>query len=327
MSKLTDRFTSKPAIAIYVALFLVVAFNINPNFIFSPLDQFGQNRTMMGGEGDVVSSLPTPTYHVERGKLEPLDQQAGMGASRSMLAQPVEDSMIGLPPYYGGEDFDSPIRYEVKTGNLDLKAKNVNQAMTDAANYVDSVNGLTSNSSLSKSDNRYYGYMSVRVPVSEFNAAMQYFKSLGSEVVGENIYTYDETNQVTNTEDRQAALADQIIEYEALLQQTTDSTERLKIQRQLDSIRNQQQALEKQLENLKGQADMSQINLSFEEERFSLPFFEDIGLSHIFREASQALVKVGAFIIVLIIWVVVFTPIWLPALLFFKWRKNRIAKK
>src|SRR4030042_2939350 len=228
-----------------------------------------------------------------------------------------------VPPYYGGDDVTSAVRYVVRNANLSLQVKNVSQAVDESSKYVESIGGLVINSSVSKTDEGYVGYLTLRVPEKDFTTAMQYFKRLAKTVTEEQVSAYDETSQVTSVEDQLAELNTQLIRYQGLLNGAQTTEEKLNIQNQSDQLQRQISYLQRQEQSLKGQVKMGQINLTYSEEKFSLPILGNLGLNQVINEATQALKRVALLIVVLAIWVVIFTPIWLPTVLIIRWIKRK----
>lgn len=259
---------------------------------------------------------------------ETISSEKGVAPSTVQIQPyPLPEAEI-MPPTYpvpfpGGEDLTSPQRYIVRSASLSLEVKDVSQAVQNSANYVTSVGGLVINSSVTKTDRGYMGYLTARVPEEKLTAALEYFKGLAVSVEEEQVSAYDETGQVKTVQEQIQDLEDQLERYQALLKEATDAQERLKIQQQIDRLEQQIKSWQKQESNLKGQAAMSQVNLTFTEKRFSLPLLKEIGMENVIQEAIWALKKVALSLVVLAVWVVIFTPIWLPIVLVVRWLKRK----
>lgn len=228
-----------------------------------------------------------------------------------------------VPPYGGEEDLTSPERYIVRNASLGLEVKEVGKAVEDGSKYVTSIGGLVSNSSVSKTQKGYIGYLTARVPEAKLTEAVQYFKSLAVTVTEENISAYDETSQVNFAKNRKQTLEEQLLKYQKLLQQATTAEEKLRIQQQIDQLEEQIKNWDKQEQNLKQQAAMSQLSVNFTEKKLRIPLLEELGLGDVVTEAVWTLKRVALALVVLAIWIVIFAPIWLPIILVVRWLKKR----
>ena len=248
----------------------------------------------------------------------------GMAPSRMQIQPVLEPDMIPPMPFPGGdEDLTSPERYIVRSASLGLEVKDVSTAVKNSSDYVISIGGLVTNSSVTKAERGYTGYLTARVPEEKLQAALDYFKSLAVSVEEEQVSAYDETGQVTRTEEQIEDLEDQLERYQQLLKEATDTNERLRIQQQIDRLERQIKNWEQQEKNLKGRAAMSQVNLTFTEKRFTLPLLEEIGMENVVQEAVWTLKRVGLSLLTLAVWMVIFTPVWLPIVLVVRWLKKK----
>jgi hypothetical protein len=312
---------SWPVVAGALVVFAVVTVAIPGGVVPTPtgvLRSLSLEKPLgVGGEG-VTSNLD-----------ETISAEKGMAPSSAIQIQPypLPEAEIMPPtfpvPFPGGEDLTSPERFIVRSASLSLEVKDVSSAVGNSANYVTSVGGLVTNSSVTKTDRGYMGYMTARVPEEKLATALEYFKGLAVSVEEEQVSAYDETGQVTSAQEQIQDLEDQLARYQELLRQATDTQERLRIQQQIDRLEQQIKSWQKQEGSLKGQAAMSQVNLTFTEKRFTLPLLKEIGMENVVQEAIWALKKVALSLVVLAVWVVIFTPIWLPLVLVVRWLKRK----
>lgn len=308
---------SWPVVAGALVIFAVVTVAVPEGVVPMPTRVFKgltlEEPLGVGGEG-VTANLD-----------ETVSAEKGMAPSTIQIQPyPLPESEVMPPvPLPRGEDLTSPERFIVRSASLSLVVKDVSQAAQSSANYVTSVGGLVTNSSVTKTDRGYVGYLTARVPEEKLTAALEYFKGLAVSVEEEQVSAYDETGQVTNVQEQIQNLQDQLERYQELLKQATDTQERLRIQQQIDRLEQQIRSWQKQEGNLKGQAAMSQVSLTFTEKRFSLPLLKEIGMGNVVQEAIWALKKVALSLVVLAVWVMIFIPIWLPIVLVVRWLKKK----
>jgi hypothetical protein len=318
MKKLFNRKISKPAIIGVIAT-LVLLVGVATSFeLPSPVD-FGADSSR-GSTLELRIDDANTVIDTKRSMVAPVGSvtQGGIG----VMPETIQET--GVYAYPDTVDLDSPYRYQVKTGQLGLRVKDVDKSLEDSKQYLISIGGIITSSNIQKYESDYYASLNVRVPAADFEAAMSYLKSLALEVETEYSNLYDETSQVNSVADAVTISQDKLSEYRTLLAQTQTTNERLQIQRNIDNLERQLANLEKQLTNLEAKAEMSQISVTFREKSWQdLPFLKNLGLSEVISGASRALLKVVAFLTVLVIWVVVFTPIWLPIWLIVRWLKKR----
>ena len=307
MKTLWQKISSLPIILGGLAIFILMII-VSPNLALpDPFRFFKQwgGQLGLGGEGRSGVS----------------EEFVGPKVDISSEVQPVP-SLIS-PPYIEDDDFTSFERYIVRSANLNLEVDAVSQAVEESSQYVNSIGGLVSSSSVTKTEDGYIGYLTVRVPEAEFSSALQFFKGLAKLVKEEQINSYDETGQVASAEENLENLKTQVGEYRRLLQEAQNTNEKIRLQQQIDQLDRQIRNLERQLGNLENKAVMSRITITFTEEKFKLPFLDKLGLSSSIREATRALKRVVVSLLILGVWVIIFTPIWLPVVLVTKWLKKK----
>ena len=228
-----------------------------------------------------------------------------------------------IPPYYPGEDYDSLDRSMVRSASMDLEVKDVSDSVQKTSDYVSSVGGFVTNSSINKSENGYYAYLTARVPEVEVNKTVAYLRGLALEVKAENISSYDQTSQVKNTETKIADLRNNLATYQGLLNDAKTTEEKLRIQNLITNLERQIQTLEGQEKELKGRAAMSELNINFTQQRFSLPLVGEWGLEGVFRESFALFKQTLRALVTVVIWAIVFCPIWIPIW----WLTRRMKQK
>lgn len=270
-----------------------------------------------------VNSLPfahtQTTSSFNRGGIEPAvdimgsNGESGVAVSKSMMIAPAP-----MPPYYGGgDDLGNPDRSIVRSGSLAVLVGDVSSAITTTSDYIKSVKGLVLQSSINTYQGTVTGNMSLRVPEAQFDAVMAWLQKQGRKVESMSVNSFDQTGQVTRTDKQLNQLKDQLADYEAQLVQAS-SADRLKIQRQIDSLKQQIANWQEQAGNLAEQEAMSSISVTYTKKPFALPVLGSLDLGVVVQEAIDAFIALMQMVFMLAIWAVVFVPIWLPTVLIVK---------
>jgi hypothetical protein len=241
------------------------------------------------------------------------------GASSSKMIAPEMYPQPMPPEYYPPtDDVTTKDRSIVRSGSLELEVTDVSAKVSETTAYIASINGLVTQSSVQKYDKTMIGSMQLRVPETKFDDAVAWLQQNVKEVASLSIQSYDQTGQVKQTETRLSDLRIQEAEYEQLLADAQTPGDKLRVQKQLESVRQQIASWQEQGEQLENQAAMSSLYVTYRKEAFSLPILGSLDLSSTAKDALDALVAMVQLLITLIIWTVIFTPLWLPTVLIVK---------
>lgn len=154
------------------------------------------------------------------------------------------------------------------------------------------------------------------------------FKGMAIKVVSESIQGRDVTDQYTDIEARLEILNKTKIKYEEILAKAYSVNDLLSVQQQLVN-------LQSQIDNLKGQqkyyeqsAKLSKIVVYLSTDDLSLPYAPTDAWRPVvvLKQAVRALLLSIRDIGNLLIWVVVFIPIWVPAIWIIRLIRRRLIK-
>lgn len=161
----------------------------------------------------------------------------------------------------------------IKTGNLEMHVRSVDQTMERITALVLENGGFVQHASANQySDQVRYGSISVRVPAKEFEQTYTSIKATAELVTNESIDGQDVTEQFTDLEARLRNAVSQEQTYLALLNQAKNIEDILAIQRELGSIRAQIESLQGRLQYIENQTSLSTIHVSLTQETgISLP--------------------------------------------------------
>jgi len=217
-------------------------------------------------------------------------------------------------------------RLVVEESNISLVVDNVRQKVDKILDEVGKKNGYMVSSSLSQPQETPYAHLVVRVPTKELRPTLELLRGLSIKVTSENLVGTDVTDQYTDLETRLTTLNKTKLKFEEIMTKAFSVNEIMEVQRQLiylqdqiDRIKGQQKYLEKTAENAK-------LTIYLASDEWALPYSPQESTFRpkvIFKQAVRSLVTALRGLAKLAIWVIVFSIIWLPALLIYKWWRKR----
>jgi len=211
---------------------------------------------------------------------------------------------------YGPADSGSPSdRKIVRTGSMTMEVADIGKAQSAISDVATGMNGFVVSSSLNAGDDQPSGYISIRVPVDQFNNAMAKLRALAVKVVSENSNAQDVTEQYS---DLQAQLRNEEAteaQYLELLKKAEKVEDILAVQRELSNVRGNIERLKGRIQYLDRTSDMSLIEVTLNKARPIGESTWDVG--GIFKSAVDGLITFGKVLLGLLIWLLVFSPLWI----------------
>lgn len=243
------------------------------------------------------------------------------GEFSSLEKQGISLPSVGssYPNYYQPPVASAPEvknRLVVQESYLSLLVKNVAQSLESIKKQTVSLGGYMVESNLSSPQEAASGYITVRVPEGKLEEALNSFRSLGMKVVSENLKGTDVTDQYVDIEARLKPLQENKTRFEEIMKQATKIEDILRIQQEIISLQTQIDNLRGQQNYLEKTAQMSKITIYLSTDELSLPYAPSqpwrpsVVFKHAIRSMLGSLQKLGS----LIIWVAVYSVIWLPIL-------------
>lgn len=216
-------------------------------------------------------------------------------------------------------------RIIIKETTLSLVVGNVAKVLADVEGKAKQLGGFLVSSNLNVPEGVATGTIKVRVPEEKRGEALAEFKKLAVKVVSENIAGFDVTDEYTDLAARLAILEQTKAKFQAILEKATLVADLLEVQRELITIQDQIDAVKGQQKYLEQTAKLSLITVYLATDELSLPYTPDQAWrpNLVFKQAVRAMIGFSQFLGNVLIWVGVFTPVWLPAGLVIWWLKRR----
>lgn len=184
-------------------------------------------------------------------------------------------------------------------------------------------------SSLSQPEEAPYANVVVRVPAKSLKATLDYFRSLSIKVSSENLFGTDVTDQYVDIQARLDTLNKTKAKFEEILVKADKVTDILEVQRQIIYIQDQIDSLKGQQQYLEKTAELAKITLYLSTDEFSLPYAPSAPFrpAVIFKYAVRSLVGTLRGIVQALIWIGVYSVIMVPVLLVVYFVRRKIKRQ
>jgi hypothetical protein len=224
----------------------------------------------------------------------------------AVMAQPTPDRMLIQNAWVQVEAAD-PIAATVS----------LQQAVAESGGYVSnlqqSVDGL----------DRKSVTVTICVPISAFSTTMGMLESLG-KVIEKRVSADDVTEEFVDVEARTRNLKATEERLRDHLTRTGKLEDIVKVEGEITRVREQIERFEGRMRFLEHRVAYSTIQVTIQESPAAEPILADtFSAAQVFSQAARSLVALGQALLVKGIWVLVWTPVWLPLALASTWGLRR----
>ena len=204
-------------------------------------------------------------------------------------------------------------RMVIKNGSLSLVVKDIHLAMDFVANYAKQNGGFVINSNFYKHNISPSGNVSIKVPASLFDQSMLQFNELG-QVTNRNVSGRDITEEYVDSDTRLNTLEITEQRFLEIMKDAKEVKDILEVENQLKIVRIEIEQIKGRMKYLKQSSDLSTINVNFTTDPEVLPTIDDTEKWQpiaIIKSAVRSLIGFGQGILNLIIWLIIFIPLWI----------------
>jgi len=254
----------------------------------------------------------------------PDSESRAAGADVAMKSvAPMAGSMAEAPGRAAGENPDYamagafPERMVVRTADIRLKVDDAAAAMQKAIELAKSLGGYAASSGISRETERStpVGTATLRVPERNFDAALGQLRTFG-DVLSENSNSDDVTLQHADVSARLKVLRAEEQQYVTLLGAAKTIGQVLQVRERLNQVRQEIESLDAQRKTLERQAALSTITVTFvQRTAVGEPEPGRGWASEAWASAVNGLTAAFRWIGAAAIFLFVYSPLWLPALL------------
>lgn len=245
----------------------------------------------------------------------------GFGRSGSGIVPPLSD--FAPAP-------EEKERMVQKESHQSLLVKDVHQSLQAIKDHTQSLGGYMVESYLSDPQEAGSGQISVRIPEQKFDDALSYFRSLALRVVSENIKGTDVTDEYVDLKARLAVLDRNKARFEEIMEEAKNVDEILRVQEKVFDLQAQIDDLLGRQKYLEQTSAMSKLNIFLSTDELSLPYApsEPWRPEVIFKRAVRSLVGNLQDVGTALVWIAVYSLIWLPLLLIYLyWTRVRVRSQ
>jgi hypothetical protein len=219
-------------------------------------------------------------------------------------------------------------RQVIRRGDLTVRVAKAAEAEAKARALVEEMGGFVeSSTSENLTGQRPVVFMQLRVPANRFDEAIDRLAKLGTPL-RRNVQGEDVTMQLVDLEARLKNLRAQEEALRAILAKATKVTDVLEVNRQLSEVRGEIERMDAERVQIKELVALSTIAVTFDESAVGLAGSGDPGW---FQEGwASATTALSAFLrqLALVgVWLAVFSPLWLPFVLWITWLFVRSVRR
>jgi hypothetical protein len=238
---------------------------------------------------------------------------------------PEEGGFVPVPPMAeGGKALDGGTllvtedRMIVRTGDMSLVVEDVMQARDDITRLADRFDGYVVSSRISGEKDEMRGWISIRIPDEKFEQALAELRELAVRVKSESTDSQDVTEEYTDLQARLNNAEATEKQYLALLEKATDVQDILSIYDSLSRVRQEIEQIKGQMQYLERTASMGLISVRLEPEATAV-----WNAMAVLKSALRGIVVFGQVLGTIVIWLIIFIPVWGTVLGILYWRRKK----
>ncbi len=214
----------------------------------------------------------------------------------------------------------------VRTGSMTIEVTDIGKSQVDIGDIANRYQGYVVSSNLNADKDQPRGFISFRVPADKFNDAMAKVRELAVKVNYENTNSQDVTEQYTDLKAQLSNYEATEAQYLELLKKADNVKDMLEVQRELSNVRGNIERIKGRMQYLERTSDTSLIEVTLTK---SMPIGESTwDISGVFKGAVDGLIAFGKVLLSVLIWLLVFSPVWIIVLVvIFVIRRRSKAKR
>jgi hypothetical protein len=226
----------------------------------------------------------------------------------------------------GGDESDFTVTTEeermiVRTGNMSLVVEDISQTVEDITQMSLAFGGYVVSSYISGEEEDMRGWITFRVPDDKFETALEQLRDMAVKVESEQTYSQDVTEEYIDLQARLGNAEATEQQYLALLDKAEEIEDILDIYDYLSRIRSTIEQLKGRIQYLEQTTSTSLIEVSLEpEEAVVGGGWSALG---VLKAAARGLVTAGKVLGTIVIWLLIFIPIWGTILGIILWRRHK----
>jgi hypothetical protein len=214
----------------------------------------------------------------------------------------------------------------IRNGNITIEVEIIAKAIDDVTALATELGGYVVSSNKYEQEGKTSGRVSIRVPANRFDEAFTRLRKLGLNVPNESTNSQDVTEEYADLDAQLRNLQATETRLLALMDKAQKVEEILAVQRELSNIRGQIERIKGRMQYLQRTSDMAIIEVTLQAKKSIAESgwkpMDTLG------SALRGLVSFGMVLVDIIIWLVIFIPLWviIGIIVWLVRRKKRQAK-
>ncbi|MFA6532912.1 MAG: DUF4349 domain-containing protein [Patescibacteria group bacterium] len=246
-------------------------------------------------------------------------------SAKSPVAGGINNGVINQPAAVT----DVKNRLVIQDSYLSLQVLKVNEVQKAIIKKAEELGGYMVSSLVTDPSDVASAAVIVRIPAKKLESALEYYRSLSLKVVSENLQGQDVTDQYVDLDTQLKTYEKTKAKLEDLFNNATIVQDILQIQMEIINVQASIDSIKGQQDYLVKNAAMAKITVYLSTDELALPYAPSGSWRPgvIFKQAARAVAVVILGIGTLIIWIAVFSVIWVPVLLITLYirRRNKIV--
>lgn len=204
------------------------------------------------------------------------------------------------------------VRKEIKTGSLSLVVEDVPLAVEKITGFAKTQEGYVVSTYMSKASRFPTASVSLRIPAEKFDVSMSELKKFG-DLEQAQVQGQDVTEEYVDLEARLKNLRVTETQFAEIMKKAQKIEDILAVQAQLSQVRGEIESLEGRKKYLDQNVDYSVISVNLSTSADQLPIVDEGEKWKplaIVKTALRSLLAVGQGLVNLVIWFLVFLPVW-----------------
>jgi hypothetical protein len=215
----------------------------------------------------------------------------------------------------------------VRNGDMSLVVEDVIGARDKIAQLAVTFGGYVVSSSIYGEEQDKKGNIEIRVPDDKFDQALSELRGLAVRVDSESTSSQDVTEEYVDLQSRLSNAEATERQYLALLDEAKDVQDILSIYQSLSQVRQDIEQIKGRMQYLERTVSMSLISVYLKPVASAKPLVRaGWNALEVLKSAARGLVTAGQVIGTIIIWLLIFIPIWGTVLGIIYWRRRRRKK-
>lgn len=242
-----------------------------------------------------------------------MEEAAGSSAATESAMTPaqVAEGKLASNKVDSTADVEQTKRLVIRKAEVFVRVEDVEKAEKKSVEMVNRFGGYISGSQSYGGETQSV-QMTIRIPVASFDTVLGEIDGMGVRL-SRTIETEDVTAQVVDLDARVKTLSAQEETLRSILKGTRDLKSMLEVQTKLTELRAQIESMAAQRKALAGLASLSTICVTYEQSAVPHAGSKDPNwLSQAWGTSTSAFASFGRGLVTLLVWLGVFSPIWLP---------------